>query len=145
MPLVFAQRPISPPRQDAEQVTAVIKAIRSRYLFDQTVHGLPILAAIGTRLPLEEKDLALRDPLFTSLCIVGTSIRGRPFEVPPGWTPDALRAAGFRWVVLHRDLVVAEAEARIEAELRRVLGEPVEFGSVLVFEIPGASPAATGG
>jgi hypothetical protein len=127
-------RPMPP--QDMREAEAIIKAVRSRYLYEQTLHGLPILAAIGTRLPMDVEALPIQDPLLTGLALPGRDAQTRRVAVRSGWTPDRLVRAGFRWIVLHRDLVEPRLGIGMEAELRTLLGEPLAFGSALVFRIP---------
>lgn len=139
---LLVERPGNGPRTPAnDRIEAIIKATRSRYLFEQTRHGLPVLTAIGTRLPLEIEDLPIQDSMLSGLAVYAGTRQGRRLAIPSGWTPSRLAASGFQWIVLHKDPSEEAHAIQMEEALRRVLGEPVRFGSVLVFRIPDAAPA----
>jgi len=113
-----------------------IKAVHSRYLLFQTRHGHPILAAVGTQLPYSIHDLPVTDPLIALIvnrsCWPSAWIPG-----PHRWDPRNLRGEGYRWIVVHRNLLPEPAGRQLIPELRALLGNPVESGEdTLVFKIP---------
>ena len=113
-----------------------IKAVHSRYLLYQTRHGHPILAAVGTQLPDTIHDLPLSDPLVA--LVVNRCCWPSAWTPPPArWDPRNLREAGYRWIVVHRDLLPTPTSLQLEPELRMLLGKPARSGKdVLVFRVP---------
>ncbi|MBN1335716.1 MAG: hypothetical protein JXB39_07125, partial [Deltaproteobacteria bacterium] len=142
LPLRVRPRHQGHPLVEGHRVEADLKAVRSRYLYEQTLHGLPVLAAVGSRLPNELEDLPVQDPLLTSLAIAESDTGDGRLVAPSGWNPDRLTQAGFRWIVLHLDLLRPILAVELEAELGRLLGDPVALGSTLVFRLPGETSAS---
>jgi hypothetical protein len=115
------------------------KGVRSRYMLQQTVHHRPILTYVGSRAEYAYEDLPQVDPLLAVLDLRyhgGTSIPPRPTS----WRPDALLAAGYRWVVLHPhglSFGAPRAHDRLSADLRTFMGTPRTFqDGVQVFRVP---------
>ncbi|MBN1335717.1 MAG: hypothetical protein JXB39_07130 [Deltaproteobacteria bacterium] len=117
----------------------VNKATRSRYMFQQTVHGHPILTFVGSRIRYDYTALPQVDPVLETLHLrsrLGPPVPPRPIE----WRPDALRTAGYRWVVLHPKSLSSggpAARARLSTDLKVLLGEPRTFADgVELFRVP---------
>ncbi|MBN1334369.1 MAG: hypothetical protein JXB39_00250 [Deltaproteobacteria bacterium] len=110
------------------------KALRSRFLFDQTVHGRPVLTAVGTRLSYDLCALPLPDPLVE---VLHARALGSPRPLPERWDPAAMRRNGYGWVVFHPGLQDPRADRRLERDLGAVLGAPRTFpDGVEVFRVP---------
>ena len=111
------------------------KELRSRYLVDQTVHGKPVLTAVGTRLSYDLCALPLPDPLVE---VLHERSLGRHRPLPDPWDPAPLRAAGYRWVVLHPRLQDPRMDQRLRRDLEALFGMPRTYGDgVEVFRVPG--------
>ncbi len=115
------------------------KAVRSRYLLQQTVHHRPILTWVGSRAEYVYGDLPQVDPLLEVLDRRSRPERGIPPR-PTSWRPDALVAAGYRWVVLHPpgpSFGDAKGHERLSSDLRALMGTPKTFpDGVQVFRVP---------
>ncbi len=129
--------------EESRSVSALgIKAHRSAYIFDQTIHGHPLLNAVGSHLSFSASSLPLRDSLLTSLASL--EMTGRRWrELPTDWTPERLVEEGFRWIVLQRTLYPESTGPAAQRLLEAALGEPLELeGEVFLFEL--ASPGQDG-
>jgi hypothetical protein len=112
------------------------KELRSRYLFDQTVHGKPVLTAVGTRMSYDLCALPLPDPI---LGLLHERSLGTLRPLPETWDPARMRAAGYRWIVLHPRLQDPAADRRLQRDLGALFGPPAAFpGGVEVFRVPDA-------
>ena len=115
---------------------AEIKATQSWYIFQQTVHHQPVMAAVGSRLSFAEMGLPVRDPLLDRIQQVLDGRRVTPLD---GWTPDSLRAAGYRWIVLHGPRIDHKVRQPLATTLQEVVGDPAWIGrDQMVFRIPDA-------
>jgi len=113
-----------------------IKAVHSRYLWYQTGHGHPILAAVGTQLPYSIHDLPVSDPLI-ALVVNRCCWPSAWTPAPLRWDPGNLRRLGYSWIVVHLDLLTTPASEQLVPELRQLLGEPLASAEeALVFRVP---------
>jgi hypothetical protein len=112
------------------------KAIRSRYVFDQTIHHHPLHAAVGSRLYVGRGRTMYPDPIFETIADRARPGGDRP-PLPADWRPDPLLSAGFRWVVLHPDAMEPRELRSCERDLTAVLGQPRRYpDEVLLYRIP---------
>ncbi len=110
------------------------KRLRSRYLLDQTVHGQPVLTAVGTRLSYDLCALPLPDPLIG---VLYERSHGNPVPLPDTWDPASMLAAGYRWVVFHPRILDEGTNRRFRADLEAVFGPPRIFdGGVRLYRVP---------
>ncbi len=132
------------------------KAIRSWYLFHQTIHGKPLVTMVGSRLDYSRfnvQDSLLqvaasvpidRDPFGSAdgPTLLAQPVRGASSwdalaeHVASGWSPRGLVEQDVRWLVLHGELVSPEHGQRFSSALERVLGAPQRFeDGTVIFEL----------
>jgi len=111
-----------------------IKATRSRYVFEQTLHGHPILSSVGSRLSYAAESVPLEVPSLVGLEETAFGRGGRDAVSKPDLIE--LRQAGFHWIVVHRgDLPPGQRDMVIRA-FRNALGEPLAVhDDVWTFEL----------
>ncbi|MBN1336691.1 MAG: hypothetical protein JXB39_12105 [Deltaproteobacteria bacterium] len=120
------------------------KAVLSRYLYEQTLHGRPIRAAVGTGLSHDPADVldAIEFALPWDPEALGLTPRRPPrfhdAALADGWDARPLVEAGFGWLVLHGAFVAPESRAVVAASLEASLGPPEVFpGEVRVWRLDG--------
>ena len=124
--------------------------IYSEAVIWQTFHEQPLFGGMGENAPLlwpEGMKERTREPFVHAL--IGAAKRpDRPVEVLPSSARDPIVADGFRWVVLHRDLVRQPVREKRDLRARtldnfvELLGAPTATdGSLVVWDLQGTATA----
>jgi hypothetical protein len=123
----------------AEMPGPYSKFVASTYVFDQTLHGRPSLASVGTDQSHSVADMPVRNVLLEALVSDGSTRLQSLQRLPPG-SSDPLAERGFRWLVLHADHLPQAEFAGLTLALERLLGPPERFSDGdVVFELPAPS------
>lgn len=126
------------------------RGISQNYIVHQPRHGLPMFGGMGENVSLFWPDgyrLRTRNPLVAALTRAGRDPSADPPEVRPE-DRERIRQEGFRWVVLHRELVdsefnpfaatlreqgrLDEAPFLVQARVTDLLGPPVAVDGPMV-------------
>lgn len=123
---------ISPFKEDVPR----IKAVRSRYVFDQTLHRRPTMSSVGSRLEYSIDTLPVDEPILWILH--QRSLFGADrVPLPSRWSPKRLLEHGFRWMVLHPDAGEEIPYRRLAHDLTLLCGPPRVFDDgAMLFPIP---------
>jgi len=112
-----------------------IKAWRSRYVYEQTRHGRPILGCVGSRLAYGPDSLPVESPFL--LALEEAAFGRRPFPSAHPGELETLGRAGFRWLAVHGRAIPDARREDVQQSLRAVLGAPVFSDSdVTLYELP---------
>ena len=128
----FVTRSVEPPQvfrwigQQGGGLVHLPFGINQTSIIWQTVHGQPMFGGMGENAPLlwpEGFDKRLKNDLIRFLRRCSRSPE-RARTPSSERSRSALQAEGFRWVVLHRDLVDAESRRRVQSSSRADAFDP---------------------